>query len=81
MINNIEIIKPFLKFHNEHDFYFIQVLQRSKDNPELGKNNRLIKPYYIYSIEQLDKFFPEMVTLAKSFNARIMIHLGILESN
>ena len=76
MKNNIEIIKPLLKFDNENEFYFIQVLQRSKENPDLGKNNRLLKAYYVYSIEYLDKIYPELVKMANEFNARVYIHLN-----
>lgn len=76
MINNLEQIKSLLKFENENEFYFVQVIQRSKENPNLGKNNNLIKAYYVYSLDYLDKKFPEMVKLAEVFNARIYIHLN-----
>jgi len=76
MIDNSEQIKSLLKFENENEFYFVQVLQRTKENPDLGKNNNLIKAYYVHSLEYLDKKFPEMVKLAEVFNARIYIHLN-----
>lgn len=76
MINNFEQIKGLLKFEDENDFYFVQILQRTKEHPDLGKNNRLLKAYYITSLEKLDKYTPEMITLAKIFNARIYIHLN-----
>lgn len=81
MINNLEIIKPLLKFEDEHDFYFLQILQRKKDHPEgtvVGSNNssRLIKAYYIYSIEQLEKYFKEITMLCKLFEARACINLN-----
>ena len=76
MVNNIDIIKPLLKFDSLEEFYFIQVLQRSKENPDLGKNNHLVKAYYVYSLEYLDKRFDEMKKLADTFNARIYIHLN-----
>lgn len=76
MIDNFEQIKPLLKFEDENDFYFVQVLQRNKENPDLGKNNRLLKAYYINSLKKLDKYKPEMIKLAEVFNARIYIHLN-----
>ena len=87
-INNFEQIKSLLKFNvkngdqsgfnkeNLNEFYFVQVLQRNKENRELGSNNRLIKAYYIYSVEQLEKYKEEMIVLANTFNARIYIHLN-----
>ena len=75
MINNFDLIKPMLKFESEDDFYFIQILQRKKDNPEgvNGSNNssRLVKGYYIKSIEHLDAFKDEMIFFANHFNARV----------
>jgi hypothetical protein len=60
MVNNLELIKPLLKFESDDDYYFLQILQRKKDNADLdkrlmGNNNsaRLIKGYYIKSVEHL----------------------------
>ena len=76
MTNNFEQIKSLLKFEHPDEFYFIQVLQRNKENLVLGSNNRLVKAYYIYSTEQLDKYKDEMITLAQTFRARVYIHLN-----
>lgn len=54
MINNFEQIKSLLKFEDENEFYFLQIIQRKKDHKEsnfklgISNNNRLIKAYYIY---------------------------------
>ena len=76
MIDNFEQISKLLKFEDESDFYFIQVLQRNKENPELGSNNRLVKGYYIDSLQKLEKYKEEMIKLAQVFNARVYIHLN-----
>jgi len=80
MIDNFELIKKMLKFDSEDEFYFIQILQRKKDNPEgvNGSNNssRLIKAYYINSIDHLESLKDEMVAFANYFNARIGINLN-----
>lgn len=82
MVNNLELIKPLLVFPKKDDsFYFIQILQRKKDNPSLrmsGSNNnsRTIKTYYINSIDKLDLYWEEMVKLADLFNARVSINLN-----
>jgi hypothetical protein len=82
MVNNLELIKPLLVFPKKDDsFYFIQILQRKKDNPGLrmsGSNNnsRTIKTYYINSIDKLDLYWEEMVKLADLFNARVSINLN-----
>lgn len=76
MVNNFDQIKQLLKFENENEFYFIQILQRKKENPELGRNNRLVKAYYIYSIEKLEKYKEEIIKMCEVFNARAYIHLN-----
>lgn len=82
MVNNKELIKPLLTFPKPGDsFYFIQILQRKKDHLgiRLGgstNNSRLIKVYYINSLEKLEIHWEEMVKLAELFNARVSINLN-----
>lgn len=85
MIDNFELIKSLLKFDNENEFYFLQVIQRKKDRKDVeldikyvGSNNhsRLIKAYYIYSIQQLEKYKPEIIALCEMFKARAGINLN-----
>jgi hypothetical protein len=80
MINNFEQIKQLLTFDSEDEFYFAQILQRKKDNPGNinGSNNssRLIKAYYINSLNKLDKLRDEMIFFANHFNARVGINLN-----
>jgi len=75
MINNFEQIRNLLKFESDY-FYFIQIIQRSKENPELGSNNRVIRSYNISSLEKFDKNKDEIITLCEAFNARAYIHLN-----
>lgn len=74
-VNNLNIIlDKYLRF-SEGYFYYIQIIQRKKENPELGNNSTVIKNYYVESEEYLLKKWGEMVKLADLFNARIMIRL------
>lgn len=80
MIDNFDLIKPMLKFEDVDDFYFVQILQRKKDNPNgiNGSNNssRLVKAYYIDSIGYLEHLKEEMIFFANHFNARVGINLN-----
>ena len=82
MVDNFALIKSLLNFEDPANFYFMQVIQRKKDHKEenkrLGRNNnaRLVKAYYIYSVEQYEEYKPEMIALAKLFNARVGINLN-----
>lgn len=75
MVDNFELIKNFLEF-KEGEFYFIQIMQRRKENPELSGYNRLIKSYYVDSIEYLNAREEEIKMLCKAFNARVMITIN-----
>ena len=84
MVDNFKLIRDYLKFESEDDFYFLQILQRKKDGPGLngvkvtGTNNksRAIKTYCISSVEYLDKIEGEVKHLCDYFNARAMIILS-----
>lgn len=76
MIDNLEKIKPLLIFKEDWT-YHLQVIQRAKDNPDnFMKNHRVIKHYYIRSLDYLEKKYPEMIKLAELYNARVMINLN-----
>lgn len=76
MIDNIQLILPFLKFESKDDFYYLQILQRKKENPQLGNNSRVIKNYYITSEQYLLDRYDEIKKLCEVFNARAMIRLN-----
>ena len=77
-INNIEVANHFLKFRSDDDFYYLQILQRKKENPELGSNSRVIKNYYINSLDYLNRRYDsEIIPLCKHFNARAMLRLNV----
>ena len=76
MTNNIREIKPLLSFDSEDEFYFIQILKRRKDNPGMSKDCKIIKNYYVRSIEYLDSKMDEIIFLCNHFNARATIRLN-----
>lgn len=76
MVDNYEIIKPLLTFESKDDFYYLQILQRKKENLELGSNSRVVKNYYISSIQYLEDTYSEIKQLCDIFNARAMLRLN-----
>lgn len=76
MIDNINKIIGLLDFESKDDFYYLQILQRKKENPQLGSNSRVIKNYYITSKEYLITHYDEIKTLCNIFNARASIRLN-----
>ncbi len=76
MVNNLELIKPLLKFPDEDTCYHLQVLMRKKENPQLGSNSYCVKTYYVSSLDYLDKKMPEIIALCTLHNARACINLN-----
>jgi len=75
MVNNLNKIKPLLTFNSEDTYYFLQILQRSKENPIPAKNSVNVKNYYIKSVEHLESKMDEIVKLCDFFNARAYLRL------
>ena len=75
MTNNFNQIRDLLKFEKDY-FYFIQIIQRKKENPDLGSSNRVIRSYNISSLEKFDMNKSEIIKLCETFNARAYIHLN-----
>ena len=76
MIDNFEQIKSLLEFPNDDIYYHLQILRRGKDHPELPAANRVIKPYFICSLESLDYVEDEIKKLCEFFGARAYINLS-----
>ena len=75
MIDNFEQIKSLLEFPNDDIYYHLQILRRGKDHPELSAANRVIKSYFICSLESLDYVEDEIKKLCEFFGARAYINL------
>lgn len=65
-----------MSFRSEDDFYFLQILQRKKENELLDSNSRVIKNYYINSTESLLNQYDEIKKLCRMFNARASLRLN-----
>ena len=76
-INNFDIIRGFLRYSNPDYFYFGQIIQRRKENPDIERNARIIKSYYIYSDEYLVDKMGEIIKLCDLFNARFYLNPNV----
>jgi len=70
MVNNIKKIREMISFEDEFDFYFLQILKRRKDNPDLKRDMVVIANYHIDSFEQYDSLMPHIINLCDAENAR-----------
>lgn len=76
VVDNLDLLIGFLEFDSPDDFYYLQILQRKKENPQLGSNSRVIKNYYIESKEYLISRYDEIKMLCEQFNARASLRLN-----
>jgi hypothetical protein len=76
MINNAHLIRPLLKFESPNDFYFLQILKRRKDNPDLERDMNVLGDFYIYSLEQFDNLMPKIIKICNDENARAYFRLN-----
>lgn len=75
MIDNYTNIKSHLCFEGGV-FYYLQVLQRKKDNPELSWMTREIYSRFIKSSEDFDNTYEVSKKIADLYNARVYIDLS-----
>ena len=79
MVNNLEVIKQHLIFPNERSFYFIQIIKRKKENPEMTGYSLPVESYYIFSAEQLDRVMPHIIEKCEQNRARAYIKMNTLD--
>lgn len=74
-INNASLIKSFLSFDKD-DFYFLQIIKRRKDNPDMELGSVTLKSYYIHSFKEYDKLIPIVIRQCDFENARAYFRLN-----
>ncbi len=79
-VDNFDLIRPLIVFPDDQSFYFLQILKRRKDNPDLGKDMVHIADFYIYSIEEYDKLRDRVTKICEDENARAYLRLNVRDS-
>lgn len=74
-INNYDKVKSLLVFEKGVTYYFIQVIQRRKDNPELPKSEIQRGFWFITSPEDFELHWERIRKTCEDFNARAYISL------
>lgn len=77
-VDNFDQIEKLLNFENDGEFYMIQIMQRGKDQNDgrASSSVRIIKSYFVKSIEYLEDRKEEIKALCEFFNARACIVLN-----
>lgn len=72
-IDNWANIRERLDFSDPDKFYFIELMQRKKDDPTFPANNRMVKYYCVTSLEYYDMIEDEVKKLADVTGSRAYI--------
>lgn len=75
-IDNFNLIGGLLNFTKPGDFYFIQILKRKADNPEMIGEQQMIKPTFINNVQQFFEKKERIKKMCKDNNARAYIRLN-----
>lgn len=76
MVDNFSLIRSLLNFKSDDDFYFAQLIQRKKENPN-NRGDWAVKTWTISSFEKFDELKPDIIDMAIKFNARATIRLNV----
>lgn len=69
-----------MTFPNENSFYFLEIIKRRKENPEMTKHASVIRDFYIYSVEELTKLEGKIVELCNQHNARAYFRINVRDA-
>lgn len=78
-VDNFSKFRELMDFSHPNSFYFLQIIQRSKDDNSVTSSNnryRRVKSYYISSLEEYDRFIPEIKKFCENNNARAYIRIS-----
>jgi hypothetical protein len=80
MVDNFEQIRNLLTFPSETSFYFLEIIKRRKDNPEMNRHQRLVKDFYIYNLEDFDRLEGNIIDTCDEHNARAYFRLNLRDT-
>ena len=81
VIDNFDAVKKQLNFDTLGEFYFIQIVRRSKDNPDMSKYMKVVRSFYIFTEEDYEHYRPIIKKLCIENNARAYLIFNKLNVN
>ena len=80
MVDNFKLIENLLDFSEKNTFYFVQILKRRKENPEMKTGVSVIDNLYIYDLADMNKLKEKIVERCTKNRARAYINLNRLDT-
>jgi hypothetical protein len=75
-IDNFDLLKPFLIFESDDDFYHLQIIRRGKDNPMNIRDAMLLKSYYVHSADHFSSIAREVQYICISTHSRAYLNVN-----
>jgi predicted HicB family RNase H-like nuclease len=76
MIDNFDKMINIMSFEDTNDFYFVQLIKRKKDNPDMKGDSVVIKEWFVSSVDYLLDKKESMIDMADKYNARLTIRVN-----
>lgn len=73
IVDNFDRIGEIMDFDDENTFYWVQIIKRRKDNPEIDDDYTQYGSYCFYSYESLLKAKDDLIKTSHVHNARIVL--------
>ena len=80
MVDNFDLIKQHLDFKNGKSFYFVQILRRKKENPEMKAYSIPVESFYIFSLEDFERYKPHIIDKCEKNRGRAYIKMNCLDA-
>ena len=80
MVDNFKLIESLLDFSEKNTFYFVQILKRRKENPEMKTGVSVIDNLYVYNLADLEKLREKITERCTKNRARAYINLNRLDT-
>lgn len=75
VINNFNAVEYLMNFEDPDDFYFLQILKRRKDNPDMERDMEVIRDFYLYKGD-LEHLKDVIIKICESENARAYLRIN-----
>jgi len=76
MIDNFDKMINIMSFEDTNDFYFVQLIKRKKDNPDMKGDSVVIKEWFVSSVDYFLDKKESMIDMADKYNARLTIRVN-----
>lgn len=75
MIDNFALIQGYMQFAPDL-FYWVQIIKRRKENPEMSTGCRIVDNFYVESLDDFTRYTPKIQETCHANNARAYIYLN-----